>query len=74
MALPEQTLGFHDATPLEQADITPEVIDSLWDRDSEDVVFWSAIRSTARTPVYSEPSNKYLDLGDDSDLFNEVMR
>ena len=73
MAIPELTLGFSDLTPPEQADLTPEAIDQLWDRGQQDVVFWSAIRSAARPPVYAERS-PFADMSDDWDLFNEVMR
>jgi len=73
MALPEHTLGFSDLTPIEQSDITPEVIDDLWDRRGEDAVFWSAIRNAARPPVYAERS-PFADMSDDADLLTEVLR
>jgi hypothetical protein len=71
MALPENQIGFSDAVPLEQADVTEDILDTLHGRGNEDVIFWSAIRGAARPPF--APPSKYNDPANDEDLLQEIM-
>ena len=74
MALPENSIEFSDATPLEPGDLTDDVIDHLHARDMEDVVFWSALRGAARAPAFAAENKYPADLTNDDELFAEVMR
>jgi hypothetical protein len=71
--------------PLEPADVTDEMLDALHSSRDEDAVFWSAVRGAARAPDAALPKhrfgsavhareNRYPDLSNDAELFDEVMR
>jgi hypothetical protein len=74
MALPENSIGFSDQIALMPDDVSDDVLDRLHSRADEDAVFsWATARRVVRTPVARTP-NRYIDLADDADLFEEVMR
>jgi hypothetical protein len=73
MALPENAIGFTDRIPLEPADMTDDILDQLHSGVDEDVVLsWALARNVVhhrtRLPM------RLLDLSDDGDLFDFVMR
>jgi hypothetical protein len=69
MALPQNQMS--DDLVLEPGDITPEAIERLHSRDSEDAVLHHALaRSVTQLPTPA----KMLDWSNDSELLEEIMK
>jgi hypothetical protein len=74
MALPENSIGYSDLIPLEPGDVTDADLDRLHSTiDEGPVLDWALARDVVRIPV-RRPAPRILDLSDDADLFEAVMR
>jgi hypothetical protein len=74
MALPENSIGFSDQIALVPDDVSDEVLDRLHSRiDEGEILSWALARNVVRIPVARQPP-RFVDLTDDRDLFDEVMR
>jgi hypothetical protein len=73
MALPENSIGYSDQIALVPDDVSDDVLDRLHSGTDEDAVLnWALAKSVVR--MRTRLPARFVDLTDDADLFEEVMR
>jgi hypothetical protein len=73
MAIPENSIGYTDLIGLTPDDVTDDVLDRLHSGADEDAVLnWALAKSVIR--IRTRLPARFVDLTDDRDLFEEIMR